>query len=96
MLGIKGFTKEAKIVLDCWKLFFSNEIIHYITDCTNQNLQKIRLTEHVKNYVPTDFEEMSAFVGLLYLAGVKKVQHLNTLELWNTKGRVREYFAATI
>jgi hypothetical protein len=29
---------------------------------------------------------MLAFFGLLYLAGVKKAQHLNTDELWSTDG----------
>lgn len=94
--GVKGVAKEAKAVLDCWKLFFSNEIIQYITDCTNKKLQIIRLTRNVKHYGPTDFDEISAFVGLLYLAGVKRAQHLNTSELWCTDGTAPEYFAATM
>lgn len=94
--GVKGVAKEAKTVLDCWKLYFPDEVIQHIVNCTNKKLQKIRLTGSLKHNTPTDFEEMSAFIGLLYLAGVKRAQHLNTSELWSTDGTAPEYFAATM
>lgn len=45
---------------------------------------------------PTNFEEILAFFGLLYLAGVKKAQHLNTDELWSTDCTAPEFFSATM
>ncbi|XP_072384722.1 uncharacterized protein [Diabrotica undecimpunctata] len=59
-------------------------------DCNNEKLQTIRLTSNEKHYSPTDLDEMSAFVGLLYFAGVKRAQHLNTSELWSTDGTAPE------
>lgn len=94
--GVKGVAKESKTVVDCWKLFFPDKIIQYITDCTNKKLNKIRSTGSHKHYNQTNFEEINAFIGLLYLAGVKMAQHLNTSELWSTDGTAPEYFAATM
>lgn len=96
--GVKGIAKNAKTILDCWKLFFPDEIIEYVTNCTNKQLDRMRLSygRESKHCLPTDFEEMNAFLGLLYLAGVKRAQHLNTSELWSTDGTAPEYFAATL
>lgn len=45
---------------------------------------------------PTNFEKMLASFGLLNLAGVKKVWHLNTDELWSTDGTAPAFFATTM
>ncbi|KAG5878109.1 hypothetical protein JTB14_017976 [Gonioctena quinquepunctata] len=45
---------------------------------------------------PTDVDEIYAFLGLLYMAGVKKAQHLNTSEMWITDGTAPEYSAAVM
>lgn len=95
--GVKSVAKGAANILDCWKLFFPNQIVEHIVNCTNQQLTHIRINyERERDCLPTDFEEMNAFLGLLYLAGVKRAQHLNTLELWSSDGTAPEYFAATM
>ncbi|GLV46289.1 hypothetical protein CBL_20698, partial [Carabus blaptoides fortunei] len=40
--------------------------------------------------------ELSAFIGLLYMAGIKKGKHLNTKELWANDGTAPDYFIATM
>ncbi|KAK9688534.1 hypothetical protein QE152_g35258 [Popillia japonica] len=46
-----------------------------------------------RDCVPTDLEELMAFLGLLYLVGIKRGQHLNTYEFWATDG-APDYFNA--
>lgn len=95
--GVRGVAKNANTILDAWKLFFPDEIIEHITYCTNKQLEIMRASyKEEKHCLPTDFTEMNAFLGLLYMAGVKKAQHLNTAELWSTDGTAPEYFAATM
>ncbi|CAI6369859.1 unnamed protein product [Macrosiphum euphorbiae] len=96
--GVKGAAKNSKTILDCWKIFFPDNIIIYIVECTNQQLNLIRsnYTRGERDCPPTNFEEILAFFGLLYLAGVKKAQHLNTDELWSTDGTAPEFFSATM
>lgn len=96
--GVKGTAKNSKTILDCWKIFFPDDIIIYVVDCTNQQLNLIRpsYAREERDCPPTNFEEMLAFFGLLYLAGVKKAQHLNTDELWSTDGTAPEFFSATM
>lgn len=70
---VKGTAKNAKTILNCWKIFFPDDLIIYIVDCTNQQLNLIRpsYAHGERDCPPTNFEEMLAF-GLLYLEGVKK------------------------
>ncbi|CAH1991511.1 unnamed protein product [Acanthoscelides obtectus] len=39
---------------------------------------------------------MLAFTGILYMAGVKKAQHLNTEEMWKTDGTAPDFFIPTM
>lgn len=39
---------------------------------------------------------MSALLGLLYIAGIKKAQHIKTQELWLDDGTSPECFRATM
>nr|CAH7743452.1 unnamed protein product [Callosobruchus chinensis] len=52
--------------------------------------------ERSRDCKKTDFEEISAVLGLLYMAGLKKTNHLNLLELWATDGSGIECFRATM
>lgn len=95
--GVKAVAKGAATTLDCWQLFFSDEIIDKIVISTNQKIEQMRQGySRSRDCPPTDAEEIRAFLGLLYMAGVKKGQHLNTSELWSTDGTAPEYFAAVM
>ncbi|KAJ8969038.1 hypothetical protein NQ314_001937 [Rhamnusium bicolor] len=89
--------KQAKTIMDCWKLFVSDEMIKDIVKYTNQRLDLMRSSyQRPRDYPQTDYEEILAFIGLLYMAGVKKGQHLNTEKLWKSDGTAPDFFAATM
>lgn len=87
--GVRPSAKNAKTYMDSWNLIFPNEIINIIVECTNLQLDIMRNKyQRERDCLPTDFEEVNAFLGILYMAGVKKAQHLSTNELWITDGTV--------
>lgn len=95
--GVKSIARDAKSPLECWQLFFPDSAIQEVVDNTN-----IYLTEMRKNYgrerdcSNTSFDEIRALIGLLYLAGVKKSQHLTVAEMWSEDGTAPECFRATM
>jgi len=95
--GVKRIDKDAKSVLDCWKLFFPDTVVIDIVECTNKYLAKIRANyQNNKNVRDTTKEEMDALLGLLYLAGYLRSNHLNLHDLWRTDGFSPEYFRAVM
>lgn len=95
--GVKPVAKTAKTVLDAWKLFFSDEIMQHITNCTNMYLKKMRENYTRERDCPdTTPQEITAVIGLLYMAGVKKSSHLNVQELWADDGTSPECFRAVM
>lgn len=83
--GVKGAAKNLKTILECWKLFFPDSVIDQIVEYTNQELDRMA-TCYSRNARECPRTELSAFFGVLYLARVKKAQHLNTDQLWATDG----------
>ncbi|KAJ8929733.1 hypothetical protein NQ314_017548 [Rhamnusium bicolor] len=95
--GVKNAAKQAKTIMDCSKLFISDEMIKDIVKYTNQRLDLMRSSyQRPRDCPQTDYEEILAFIGLLYMAGVKRGQHLNTEELWKSDGTAPDFFAATM
>lgn len=77
--------KNAKTELDCWKLFFDNNMLSIIVENTNKYIDGIRdKFARERNCRPTDITEFQAFVGLLYLAGVFRGGHQNISDFWAT------------
>lgn len=72
-------------------------MIETIVKFTNLYLDKLRSNyQRARNCRETYFAEIHALLGLLYIAGLKKAQHLNVEELWATDGTAPEYFWATM
>ncbi|CAH1986691.1 unnamed protein product [Acanthoscelides obtectus] len=95
--GVSREAKGAKEIIDCWQIFFTTEIIAEIVTYTNQKVDEMRkFYGRPRDCLPTDLEELMVFFGLLYLAGVKKSQHLHTSELWASDGTSSSYFPATM
>lgn len=95
--GVKRIARDAKSVLDCWKLFFPDTVVIDIVECTNKYLAKIRANyQNNKNVRDTTKEEIDALLGLLYLAGYLRSNHLNLHDLWRTDGFSPEYFRAVM
>ena len=53
--GVIGLAKEAKEVIDCWNLFFTDEIIQNIVGYTNIYIEK--MSSHYKD--PSDCRSTS-------------------------------------
>jgi len=95
--GVKRIARDAKSVLDCWKLFFPDTVVIDIVECTNKYLAKIRANyQNKKDVRDTTKEEIDALLGLLYLAGYLRSNHLNLHDLWSTDGFAPEYFRAVM
>lgn len=95
--GVTRVAKKAKTALDCWKLFFPDNAIMDIVECTNKYLAKIRVNyQNDKDVLDTTKEEIDALFGLLYLAGYLRSNHLNLKDLWATDGFSPEYFRAVM
>ena len=91
--GVKQYAKNAKSVLECWSLYFTDDMLAIIVDNTNLYISK--LTEKYtreRRAKPTDVCEIKALLGLLYLAGTLKSSRLNTKELWERNGTGVERF----
>lgn len=96
--GVKAVAKGKETIMDCWKIFFSDETIQKIVTCTNQELTKMiqSYSRGVRDCPLTDFDEITAFFGVLYLLGIKKANHAHTSEMWATDGTASEYFRAVM
>lgn len=96
--GVKGVAKGKDTILDCWKIFFPEEIIQKLVEYTNQELEKMShsYSRGLRDCPLTDFEELTAFFGVLYLLGIKKANHAHTSEMWATDGTAADYFRAVM
>lgn len=74
-------------------MFFTNDIIQNIVECANMEIEKLRVNyDRPRDAKNTTTNEVLAFIGILILAGVKKQNHTNFLELWTTDGTGSEIF----
>jgi hypothetical protein len=95
--GVKRVARDAKSIIDCWKLFFPDMVIDEIVKCTNIYLTKIRTNfQRERDCLDTTREEIKALFGLLYLAGVLRSNHLNLKDLWSDDPLSPEYFRAVM
>ncbi|CAI6376022.1 unnamed protein product [Macrosiphum euphorbiae] len=95
--GVKRVARDAKSIIDCWKLFFPDMVIDEIVKCTNIYLTKIRTNfQRERNCLDTTREEIKALFGLLYLAGVLRSNYLNLKDLWSDNPLSPEYFRAVM
>lgn len=86
--GPKGAAKNISTELEAWKLFFSSDVIDIIVLHTNMEIERQR-EKYVANcgFVnETDVDEILALIGLLYMAGCRKDNHLTTAEMWSKHG----------
>lgn len=89
--------KNAKTVVDCWRLFFDDKIITLIVEKTNLYINGIREKfVRDRNCKETDQIEMEAFLGLLYLAGVFRGGHQNIADFWSRDGLGIDIFRMTM
>jgi len=95
--GPKLVSRDKCSIIECFKLFCDDIIVRTIVTCTNIYIEKILI--NFKRQIDcrqTDFQEISALIGLLILAGVNKSQKQNIFDLWDTTGFGIESFYATM
>ena len=99
-LNPTGPINNARLVQDevqAFQMLISDAIIEEIVRYTNihiANVQsKYQIERHAKNVTKT---ELMAFLGLLFLSGVKRARRTNFRDLWATDGSGIEIFRACI
>ena len=95
--GVIGHAKETKEVIDCWNLFFTDEIIQNIVGYTNIYIEKI--SSHYKDRSDcrsTSVHEIRALIGLLYAMGFLHGGRMNIHDFWSTDGLGTECFPVTM
>ena len=95
--GTKGEATRSKSYLECWSVFFNDEMLNSIVECTN-----IFISQVAQNYKdpsdarPIDLAELKAVIGLLYIMGMFKSGRQNSKDFWNTDGTGLEICLATM
>lgn len=91
--GPIGDARLAKSAAECWKLFFTDDILDTVVTCTNQYINFIKNKyARERDAKLTDAIEICAFIGLLYLAGAYRANRQSLEELWGTEGDGVEKF----
>ena len=95
--GVKGPARNLRTIVDIWKCFFDEEILNMIVSNTNLFItQQEYDRQQYRTARPTDLIEIKALLGLLYLAAVRKTNHLNATNLWSSNGTSIEMFRLTM
>lgn len=84
----KGEACDAHLPIHVWNLLISDEILEIIVLHTNEEIQK--RVEIIKSqnqaitfaHRPVDLDKMKAYIGMLYYAGVHKVNKTRLTDLW--------------
>lgn len=93
----KPCIRAKKSISEIWECIFDSEMLEMIVSMTNKKIQSISENfSRDRDVRPTDITEIKALLGLLYLAGVRKANHLNTEDLWATDGTGIEAFRLTM
>lgn len=95
--GVKNLAKDAKEPLQCFSLFLDDSMIDKIVLFTNTYITKLREKfSRERDCKFTDAMEVKALIGVLYMAGLKKISHLNVKEMWLDDGTACDFFRATM
>lgn len=93
--GPKLDARDIENEIDSFLKIFSIEMIHEIIMYSNKYIDSIKQKfqrERDCKYISKN--EMLAFIGLLFLSGMKRANHTTFLELWATDGTGIEIFRA--
>ena len=94
---VKGSAKSAKFAKDCWKLFFDEDMMNILVECTNKYINDNKKNcSRDRDARTTSKEELFALIGLLYLAGIYKSGRQNFEDLWAQDGTGVELFHTTM
>lgn len=95
--GPKRIAQNVKTPLDCWKLFIDDLILTSIVECTNEKIVRKANNYTDKHMVrETCLSEITACLGLLYLAGLFRSARQNLVDLWASDGTGIDIFRCTM
>lgn len=78
---MRPYAKNIMSPMECWSVFFTDEMLGVIVENTNLYNSKLEYARE-RRARPTTISEIKALLGLLYLAGTLKSNRLNTKDLW--------------
>lgn len=95
-LGVQGEdAKNSKTLLECFNLFITTQMLEDIVLFTNIHIRAHKdYFSRERDTTKTDLTEIEALVGLLLMAGLKKMHHLNIHEKWVDDGTAPDIFRA--
>lgn len=95
--GVKPVAKNINTIMECFNLFVSEEMLNDIVGFTNTHIRKIKdQFSRERDCKEIDIVELKAFIGILYMAGIKKMNHLNLKEMWDKDGTAPDIFRAAM
>ncbi|KAK9751932.1 Transposase IS4 [Popillia japonica] len=84
----KSVIRRLTTPLKVWEYFINAEILSIIMETTNKMIQSVACNyarERDARFTTTN--EIRAIIGLLYIAGTYKANHLNLEDLWASNGQ---------
>lgn len=85
--GPKNAGRLAQTEVETWKLFFDDDLVRIIVTYTNEeiSLNKAKFVKMQRYTELTNNTEIEALLGLLYISGALKDNHVNLDELWSNE-----------
>lgn len=88
MPGPKGKAKQVSTQMEAFDLFFDTEMLEDIVKFTNQEIERQRQNYSREQSWTRELTlcELKAYIGLLYISGARKDNHMKTQFLWSSLG----------
>ena len=91
--GPRGSAKQVQIPFQSFSLFFKDEMLEKVVTYTNNSIEPaverfsdlLKESDKYQHFRKVDKTDISAFIGLLYLRAVFRLNLRETLEIWNHK-----------
>jgi hypothetical protein len=95
--GPKGAAKNAKTIIDTWRLMITDDILELIVKYTNIYIQtqKEKFSRE-RDATETNVAEIKAVIGLLYYSGFMRSCKLNSKDMWANDGSGSNVCIATM
>ncbi|CAK1588307.1 unnamed protein product [Parnassius mnemosyne] len=95
--GPKGAAKEIHTMSEAFFCMFSMDTVNLVLQQTNDYIKSIQgKFQRERDCKFLEYEELLAYLGLLYMSGVLRSSHLNFKDLWATDGTGIEFFQNTM
>ncbi|CAI6359888.1 unnamed protein product [Macrosiphum euphorbiae] len=68
--GVSPTIRNKTNILECWQVFFTKPMLDTIVNCTNIYISKARASySRERDASDTDYKEIKALIGILYMTG---------------------------